>query len=350
MVRYHTYTEGEPTLDAYRLHHEPRSGYGMVFICPFAVVTGESGDMYQLMRGYQGVTKGTVLNYGIYRLDGRFDKQCPHLYPYSMVPVNEPYRVVESGDAVSYVSDHSRIDFGVDRYSWFDASGKVELHGERLGPVGTWWVPVQDGFEVPQLLRSHMAKVSGTIGDDPVEGMVMIDLIYSHPEVMWNEMGMLTKIHNVWLNWLVEYTDGTYEGGYAWRGRPGTDFAAAFHVVDGVGTGRTDAHIDLTMTERGSPTRVDLRLGDDVHVVMTQRGSTDWPLHTCGEITSTSSGKEIARSWNYTEYFPLNWGDLYDYMVASERLFGKPPSFRRLVEGARIDENQMLVYPDGDPR
>jgi pimeloyl-ACP methyl ester carboxylesterase len=28
-------------------------------------------------------------------------------------------------------------------------------------------------------------------------------------------MGMLTKLHNVWMNWLVEYEDGSYEGGLA---------------------------------------------------------------------------------------------------------------------------------------
>ncbi len=345
MLRYHTYTESEPTLDAYRLSHEPRAGYGMVFICPFAVVTGESGHMYQLMRGYQGITKGTVLNYGIYQLDGELDHQADHLYPYSMVPVNEPFRMVEQSDAISYVSDHSRMDYGVDAYSWYDASGRVELHGRRLGPVGSWWVPVQDGIDVPQLLRSHMAKVSGTIGDDPVEGLFMLDLIYSRPDVMWNEMGMLTKVHNLWLNWLVEYTDGSYEGGYAWRGRPGSGFAAAFHVVDGEGTARTDAELTTTRTERGSISGVTLRLGEEVTVELEQAGSTDWPLHTCGTAVRTSRDKDIARSWNYTEYFPVNWGDIYDYMVAYERLYGRPASFRRLMDGAVVTEDQRLVYP-----
>jgi hypothetical protein len=345
MLRYHQYTESEPTLDSYRLSHEPRAGYGMVFLCPFAVVTGESGNMYQLMRGYQGRSKGTVLNYGIYQLDDELDHQVDHLYPYSVVPVDEPFRCVDRGDAVAYVSDHSELVFGVSDYSWYDASGKVELHGERLGPVGTWWVPTQDGIDVPQMLRSHMAKVTGAVGDDPVEGLFMADLIYSRPDVMWNEMGMLTKVHNVWLNWLVEYTDGTYEGGYAWRGRPGSGFAAAFHVVDGEGTGRTDAELILDHTERGSVSGVTLRLGGEVTVELEQDGSTDWPLHTCGRAVRTSRDKEIARSWNYTEYFPLNWGDIYDYMTAYEKLYGRPASFRRLMDGAIVNSEQLLVYP-----
>src|SRR5205085_7012562 len=80
---------------------------------------------------------------------------------------------------------------------------------------------------------------------------------------MGTEMGMLTKLHNVWLNWLVEYEDGGYEGGYAWRGRPGTGFAAAHHVVDGVSTARSDAEVVTHFTGRGSVSRVDLALGQD---------------------------------------------------------------------------------------
>ncbi len=78
------------------------------------------------------------------------------------------------------------------------------------------------------------------------------DYIYSRPGAMWTEMGMLTKPHNLWLNWLVEYDDGGYEGGYAWRGRPGTGFAAAHHVVDEVSTARSDAEMVTHFTGRGS--------------------------------------------------------------------------------------------------
>src|ERR1043165_4820462 len=38
-MRYHVYLEAEPTLESYRLSHQPRPGYGPVFICPFVVLT-----------------------------------------------------------------------------------------------------------------------------------------------------------------------------------------------------------------------------------------------------------------------------------------------------------------------
>ena len=345
-MRYVTYLEDEPTLDAYRLHHAPREGLAPVFICPFVVVTGESGAMYNTMRGVQGNDKGTVMNMGTYRLNGVLDEQCPMLFGWGDAPVSEPYWVVEDRDAVSYRSAHSRLDCGVSEYRWEDASGKVDLRATRLGQVCTFWVPEQAGLTHPQMLRSHLGVAEGTIDGDPVHGLFMLDFIYSHPGAMWTEMGMLTKLHNLWLNWLVEYEDGTYEGGYAWRGRPGTGFAAAHHFVDGVSTARTDAHIETHHTDRGTVDRVTLTMGDLV-VELEQGGSLDWPLHTCGTVSAISNGRAIRRSWNYTELFPLNWSSVADYQAAHQGLYGKPPSFRRLMEGARVDADQQLVFDRG---
>lgn len=344
MLRYHTYLEGEPTLDAYRLSHEPRSGYGVVFICPFVVVTGESGRMYQLMRGVQGRAKGEVVNFGIYEVTDVLDAQGPQHLPFADAPPTEPYQVQETADRVSYVGSSFALRFGADTYEWEDASGKVDLHATRLGQVCTFWVPEQEGLAHPQMLRSHAGRVSGTIAGDPVDGLFMLDYIYSRPDLMWSEMGMMTHLHNLWLNWLVEYTDGTWEGGYAWRGRPGSGFAATHHIVDGVSTARTDARIHTTHTDRGAVSEVRLDIGDDLTVHLRQRGSQDWPLHTCGDVVSTSRGKAIARSWNYTEFFPTNYADVIDYFDAYAKLHDRPHSFRQLMDGGRI-EDQRLVFP-----
>lgn len=342
-MRYLVYLEPEPTLDCYRLSHAPRADLAPVFICPFVVVTGESGAMYNSMRGLQANTKGSVMNMGTYRLDGVLDGQCPMLFAWSDAPVSEPYRVVEDRDAVSYLSEHFRLDFGGRCYHWEDAGGRLTLDVERLGQVCTFWVPEQSGYEHPQMLRSHLGFATGQIDGDPVRGLFMLDYIYSRPGAMWTEMGMLTKLHNLWINWLVEYEDGGLEGGYAWRGRPGTGFAAAHHFADGVSTARSDARIETFHTARGTVERVRLELGD-LNLELEQSGSLDWPLHTCGTVSSISTGRAVAASWNYTEYFPVNWSAVADYQAAHQALFGKPPSFRKLMEGARIDEAERLVY------
>src|SRR3954454_19520434 len=345
-MRYHVYLEGEPGLDAYRLSHDPRNGYSPVFICPFVVLTDAEGRMYNAMRGIQGQNKGAAHNYNAYRLNGVLDEQCPMLFPWSEAPVSEPYWVAEDREAVSYVGSAFRFDFGVDRYRWEDAGGRVQLEARRLGQVCTFWIPEQEGYAYPQMLRSHLGKASGTIDGVAVEGLFMLDYIYSRPDALWTEIGMLTKLHNLWLNWLVEDEDGSREGGYAWRGRPGTGFAAAHHFADGFSTARSDAVLTTTRTERGSVSGVNLRLGE-LSVDLAQNGSTDWPLHTCGTVSAISRDKAVAKSWNYTEAFPLNWWAVADYQAAHHALFGRYPSFQRLMQGAVVDADQMLRFPRG---
>ena len=59
-MRYHVYLEDEPTLESYRLHHDPRDGLSPVFICPFVVLTDADGNLYNAMRGIQGQNKGAT--------------------------------------------------------------------------------------------------------------------------------------------------------------------------------------------------------------------------------------------------------------------------------------------------
>lgn len=342
-MRYYSYLEGEPTLESYRLCHAPRPNLTPVFICPFVVLTNEAGAMFNAMRGIQGQDKGLAMNMGIYQLNGELDDQCPMLVGWDEAPVSEPYHVVEDRDAVSYVGGAFRLDWGVDTYGWEDARGRLELQAKRLGQVATFWVPEQEGFEYPQMLRSHLGKAVGTLDGEPVEGLFMLDYIYSRPDAMWTEMGMLTKLHRLWINWLVEYEDGSLEGGYAWNGRPGTGFAAAHHYVDGVSRARSDAVMTTSLTERGSIEQLTLRLGDDLTVDLAQRGSCDWPLHTCGVVESLSHGRRPVKSWNYTESFPLNWSAVADYQAAHHALYGRYPSFQRLMRRARVVDD-LLVY------
>lgn len=341
-MRYYVYLEEEPSLAAYRLSHAPQPDLCPVFICPYAVVSSADGQLYNVMRGFQGQDKGTTLNMGAYRLDGRLDAQCPMLFSWTESPVVEPYSVTETADTVSYVGGTYGLHFGVDRYRWTEARGRIDLSARRLGQVCTFWVPRQAGYEYPQLLRNHVAKIEGTIDGVPVEGLFMLDIIYSRPDAMWNEMGMLSKLHNLWMNWLVEYEDGTLEGGYAWRGRPGTGFAAAHHFVDGLSVARSDPEIQTRETERGTISHVTVRMGD-LTLELEQSGSTDWPLHTCGIVSAISRDKPIARTWNFTEYFPMNWQSVVDYRAAHVALYGNQPSFQRLMQGARIVE-QRLVF------
>jgi hypothetical protein len=345
MLRYQSYLEDQ-SLAGFRMNHVPMPGIGLVFICPFVVCSTASGRMFQLMRGVNGRQKGITLNFGIYEVTDQLDVQGPFLYDARQAPVVEPLKIRDDSGVVAYEGDAFSLQFGLDGYRWTDARGGVDLRIEPVGKVSTFWIPAQDRLPHAQMLRSHMGRVSGTIDGEEVAGLFMADFIYSQPELLWNEMGMMTELHNVWLNWLVEYEDGGYEGGLAWRGRPGTDFAAAHHVVDGVSTARCDAVIEIDTTERGTPRIVRLKLGTDTELELRQKGSQDWPMHTCGHVSAINRTRKIRRSWNYTEFYPLNWPAVIDYFKSYEGLFGRPPSWRKTFEGARIVDQRVVWQRD----
>jgi hypothetical protein len=48
---------------------------------------------------------------------------------------------------------------------------------------------------------------------------------------------------------------------------------------------------------------------------------------------------------NYTEFFPLNWGAVADYQAAHHGLYGRYPSFGRLMKNARI-KDQILIFDE----
>lgn len=340
MLRYAVYLE-EPTLASYRLDYCPRDTLATVLICPWVVATGESGATYNVMRALPLPDTGVSVSFGTYRGSDTLDQVSPLVFSFAEFPAVQRYRVVQSPGAIVYAGASFSLALGVTAYDWTEGSGRVDLRAERLGQACTFWVPEQPGFTHPVLSRSHLGRVQGTIDGDPVAGIFMCDLIYSRPGVSFKETRFTRDLHNYWMNWLVEYEDDSVEGGFAWRGQPGTGFAAAHHYVDGVSHARSDASLAIERTARGTMETVRLRLGDDLAVDFEQHGSTDWPLHTYGTAVRTSRQKAIRRSWNYSENFPLNWGDVEDYQAAYAKLHGRYPSLQRLLDGASVIDERI---------
>ncbi len=341
-MRYFTYLE-EPTLESYRLDYCPRDGLGTVLICPWVVVTGASGRTYNAMRALPLPDKLTSMNFGTYVGNGELDRPGDLLYSFRQFPAVEQFSVSHGPDEIVYQGGSFRLSESVTSYRWTEAAGRVTLSAERLGQACTFWVPEQPGFPHPILSRSHLAKVVGTIDDDPVEGIFMIDHIYSRPDLTFRETQFTTHLHHYWMNWLIEYDDATIEGGFAWRGQPGTGFSAAHHYVDGRSVARTDARLDVERTGAGTMKAVTLSLGDDRTVRFDQHSSTDWPIHTLGTATGTLNGKRIAKSWNLSENFPINWGRVEEYQLAHAALYGKYPSLKSILEGVDVTDGVLNI-------
>jgi hypothetical protein len=82
----------------------------------------------------------------------------------------------------------------------------------------------------------------------------------------------------------------------------------------------------------------------DLEIVLDQHGSFDRPVHTYGTVSSISRpGRTVAKSWNYTENWPRNWGEVERYQMAYADLYGRFPSLKGILESARW-ENEYLVF------
>jgi hypothetical protein len=341
-MRYTNYLSPAPTVDSFRLSHKPAHGLATSLVCPWVLVTGESGATYQFMRAYALPEPNSVVNFGAFKGAGELDKQAPLVYPFSEHPAVEVYEITEDANSVTYASPTHSLRLGTDEFRWVDANGRIDLTANLLGQPCTFDVPPQTGFKHPHVSRSHLARVTGIIDGDPVDGIWMHDHIYSTPGVNFRETEFTQVLHNFWMNWLVEYDDGTVEGGYAWRGRKGTGFAAAHHYVDGVSHARNDARLSFKHTERGSIETLTLKLGNDLEVEFEQHGSLDWPIHTYGTVKSISRDKKVVKSWNYSEQFPDNWGLVEEYQLAYAKLFAKYPSLQGLLSGAAVIDNNIV--------
>ena len=347
-MEYYSFTE-QPPIDAFSIGHSPRPELGNTIATFWFQVTGESGAAYNLIRAIGMPRNDVVLNFGTYRGSNDIDTSAELLVSHKELPVVEPFWMSRTADAIVYGGPSFEIQMRVDGYEWRDAGGRIQLSAQRLGDACSVWIPPQPGFEHGFLDRSHLCKVSGSIDGEPVEGMFMDDHVYSRPGATLHESRLTSTVENFWMQWLVEYEDGSLEGGSAWRGQPGSEFSHAHHYVDGRSRARRDGRIEVSRNGNGSMQTMRLSFPGDVEFEFEQLGSYDWPFHTYGRIASSSRSLKVVKSWHYVENWPTNMSVVEEYQAVYERLYGRPCSLRNLVDGARI-ENEALVLVPADQR
>ncbi|MEA2597170.1 MAG: hypothetical protein QOF01_3639 [Thermomicrobiales bacterium] len=342
--QYYAYLR-EPTLDVMRIDHSPRDGTILNHDCFYALLSGESGAFYNIMRALPAPShKDMSMNFGAYRGNEDLNAAGTLVFPFREHPALESFRQIHSNDSVIYAGDTFRFEVDTHEFHWTDANGRIDVHATRLGQMHELYVPTQEGFPGPIVWQDHMAKMTGTIDGDPVEGIFHDSHIYGRPEFTFHDMAFTTRLENYWLDWLVEYDDGTLEGGWAMQGHREAPYTVAHHVVDGVSTTRSDARMSISRNEQGNMQQATLRHGRDLEIVLDQHGSFDRPIHTYGTVSSISHpDKTVAKSWNYTENWPRNWGAVERYQMASADLYGRFPSLKGILEPSRW-ENEYLVF------
>ncbi len=338
MIKYELWTE-QTTLDSYRLNYCPREDYCLAGLWPYLLVTGKSGKRYHGMRGFDEVAKGWARTYCFMELnENNLDDFSKELYPDLLyLDQMEEYKYSESGDKVHFVGENIRLDIHARGYDWYDARGKFEIHAELLGQAVTFWVPMQEGLVAPIHHRSEMGRVTGQINGDPVEGFTGWDSSYTHPGVLYFHLPLIQKLEKEWAMWFVEYTDGGIDAGFAWKGRLDTGFAAGHLLRDGKSTAVPETRVIPTYTERGVVQKTRVEIAGE-WFELEQDTCSDWPTHTFGKVVATSRGREIARSWNYIEWFPDNTEELLEIYLSG----------KIKVEDSKLAriENECMTFPE----
>jgi hypothetical protein len=342
-MQYLTYLE-PVTLESLRLDHSPRDGMGIIHICFYAVLRSDSGHYYNVMRGLPHPDKKSSMNFGTYR--GTDDLDAPGCLAISFrdQPAVEPFWTTYGDESVIYAGETFRYEMDTEGYTWQEAGGRVDLRVRRLGQAFSLYVPRQRLFDYPIIMRDHLGKVEGTIDGEAVAGVFHDTHMYSQPDKTFNEIAFVTRLENYWMDWLVEYDDGTLEGGFAMRGHPITDYTVAHHYVDGRSHARSDATLEIDRNSAGTMHHVRLAYGANFELHADQLGSFDWPLHTYGTVTSIANrDKRIVNSWNYTENWPLNWEQVQNYQLAYAELFGRYPSLRSILDKSTIANERLVL-------
>jgi hypothetical protein len=340
---YYSYIE-RPPLDAFALQHAPRPELAKMVVTWWMQVTGESGNAYNLIRAIGMPTKDVIRSFGALRGSGNIDVRADPFVAHAELPPAEPFWTETRADAIVYCGSSFEITMTADGYRWLDASGRIDLTAERLGDACSVWIPPQPGCAPGFLDRSHLCIVAGTIDGDPVRGTFMDDHLYSAPGATMRDVGFAGTIENYWTHWLVEYDDGSLEGGAAWRGDPATGFTHAHHYVDGHSRARRDGTINIERNAHGSMTQLTLAF-PEATFTFAQDGSYDWPFHTYGRLVCSSRDKTVARSWQYIENWPTNMNAIDDYQTAYAHLYGRGYSMRRLIDGARFKDETLILTP-----
>ena len=340
MVKFEVWTEPS-ILDFYKWGYSPKENYALAGMWPSVVVTDASGRRYHGIRGFDDLSQGMSRVYHFQDLTEKdLEKKTltPDLYPELPVDYMEEYEYSESTGAVHLAGENVRLDIHDGGWDWYDAKDRWEIHTQRLlGETCNIFVPEQNGIEVPIFYRSQFGLASGKVNDVPVNGFIHFDIAYSHPGILYFHLPLIQKLEKQWSMWLVEYTDGDVDCGFAWKGRGNTEFRPGHLIRNGISTTVTDARTFTTYTERGTIWKTRVEIAGE-WFELEQDTVANWPVHTFGQVLSTSRGKEISRSSTFFEWMPDNMEKLLAFYFEGKIQVSDNQN--------ALIENECLVYPE----
>lgn len=294
-----------PTRDHYRPTWVPGEGVGLAGTWACAVVTGETGQDYLGIRGWNdfvvGMTHPAAPFCGFRALPPNLYDDAGHLYAeYSGHDWFEPFQLVDEPGRSGFTYDSGRIERDDAGLHWFDADSRWEMHGETISKVFVVHVPSQPGIEHEVYYRHELTLAHGTVSGEPVRGYFHQDFAYGPPGLTYTDLSIARDLEGMWVSWIHTYEDGEMGGGCFWQGRGGMDFGPGYLLKGGETTPHDDVKAEITLNADNKPTALQARIGGETFDMVLDK--TSGPLHFYGDLVKSTAGKPIVESWCWIEY------------------------------------------------
>ena len=311
-LRYEIWTAPVP-LENYKPHFTPRSELGICGFWPCQALVGESGNRYWFMLtiGSGGKPTISISDASVIREPGLTSRSSPLLIDGSALRTWHRYEYEEAGDRLEFrFPSGGHLIMDPRQYHWVDFDGRIDLTVTQHGDGVFFRIPVQDRIDCPIYHQSQTGLVEGHVDGDPVFGLSLLDYVWGKPATPWVLTEAFLEIEKHWTMWLVEYEDGTFDGGYAWSAKPPYIFDCGHLIRDEVSSGCQSAVTTPTFGESGLPERLHIDYGGQYEVELEFTHLADFPLHPIGHVVATSNPKPMKRTIAVTEWVPDNIADL----------------------------------------
>lgn len=337
-IRYEIWTAPVP-IDNYRPDFTPRPELGMCGLWPCQALVGESGNRYWFMLtiASEGTKTVSVSDASVIPDAGLTARSSPLLIDGEHLRTRHHYEFTEAGDRLEFrFPSGGHLVMDPKQYHWVDFGGKIDLTVTQKGDGVFFWIPRQDRIDCPIYHQSQTGLVEGYVDGDPVFGLSLLDYVWARPNQSWVLTEAFLEIEKHWTMWLVEYEDGTFDGGYAWSAKPPLIFDAGHLIQNEVSTGCQTAVTTPTFGDAGLPEHLHIDYGGQYAVELGFTHLADFPFHPVGHVESTSAGKPIKRSIAVTEWVPDNIEDLLYGRVPGCSGYADLNSFDAVIENHRV--------------
>jgi len=276
-----------------------------------ASVRTKSGKRYVLFRAYQKNSSSKFYMQEVAENGMPSPVARPHYLGYVWYerPEGEDRILVKSYEE----EQHFSIDIEPSKYRWREGDD-IDLSYEALGPSMRWYsFPGEIKEEI--LYTVEPCKVTGTINGEEVAGFGSMDQVWQTAGLTWHQSKLYLCVEDVWVPFMNQYDDGSYEYGHFITGRG--DFKVGYFVKDGVAHMDPNFTLDIDWDDKGNPKTMTAHIdGHELQwsadVIMRPPESTRAHItYAEGHVVDLNETRKVVDHQSWMEYRPFDmWGEV----------------------------------------